>query len=252
MFMRLLQLNINPEHGDRFKAFYIDKVYPQLQKMKGCLFAGLMKGSADGTEIISITFWETQEQADSYEKSIVFTNLLSEAKPFLGDSNEWKVQLSDKMELEYAPVHEEPVVKKYSAAIDKEDYQKAKIAGTQMYVRIVSLKIQQDKLEEFKSLYSDVVMKALNQTPGCKFVFLTESLTEVNEFLSVTIWDSKEDANRYEDSGKFEELINIVKHTFSQFYLWKMALEKEYSAKIKTTDDLKVENYNLVTGKSFL
>jgi heme-degrading monooxygenase HmoA len=250
--MRLLQLNISPDHGEQFKAFYIDKVYPLLHKMQGCLFAGLIKGGADGTEIISITFWETQEQADSYEKSSVFTNLLSEAKPFLSESNEWKVQLSDKMELEYAPVQEEPIIKKYTAAINKEDYQKAKIAGTQMYVRIVSLKIQEDKLEEFKNLYSELVMKMLKETPGCKFVFLTESMTEKNEFLSVTIWDSKEDAYRYENSGKFEELTNRIKHTFSQFYLWKMALEKEYSAKIKTTDDLKVESYNLVTGKSFL
>jgi hypothetical protein len=31
-----------------------------------------------------------------------------------------------------------------------------------------------------------------------------------------------------------------------------MALEKEYSAKITTTDDMKVESYNLITGKSFL
>jgi hypothetical protein len=31
-----------------------------------------------------------------------------------------------------------------------------------------------------------------------------------------------------------------------------MELEKEYSAKIKTTDDMKVEAYNIITGKSFI
>jgi hypothetical protein len=48
------------------------------------------------------------------------------------------------------------------------------------------------------------------------------------------------------------ELVEKIRHTFSQFYLWKMALEKDYSAKVKTTDDLKVQAYNLVSGKSFI
>jgi hypothetical protein len=31
-----------------------------------------------------------------------------------------------------------------------------------------------------------------------------------------------------------------------------MQLEKNYSAKVKTSEDMKVEKYNLVAGKSFL
>ncbi len=36
------------------------------------------------------------------------------------------------------------------------------------------------------------------------------------------------------------------------FYLWEMAHEKDYNAKVQTTEDLKVEGYNLVTGKNFI
>jgi quinol monooxygenase YgiN len=148
-------------------------------------------------------------------------------------------------------VVEEPVIKKYSVELQKETDDKPKFQNSQMYVRIVSIKIQENKLEEFKKLYLEKIIPALKETEGCRHVFLTESVNEKDEFISVTIWDNKKFADDYESSGKFQELVKELKHTFSQFYLWKMALEKEYSAKIKTTDDMKIETYNLVTGKSF-
>jgi len=58
-------------------------------------------------------------------------------------------------------------------------------------------------------------------------------------------------SDEYENSGKFEELTNKVKHTFSHFYLWKMALEHETNGKIQTSEDMKVDHYTMVAGKSF-
>ncbi len=252
MFMRLLQLELNPDHIEEFKNFYDNTVLQQLQKMPGCIFAGLIKSGPDNAEFISLTFWETQQNAEAYEQSETFKGLIDQARPFLSESNEWKIQLSDKMELEYAPVTEEPVIKKYTVEVQKKEDDKPKFQTSQMYVRIVSMKIQEDKMDEFKKIYLETIIPALQNTPGCKHVFLTESINEKDEFISVTIWDDKAYANEYESSGAFSELVGKVKHTFSQFYLWKMALEKEYSAKIKTTDDMKVETYNVVTGKSFL
>jgi heme-degrading monooxygenase HmoA len=250
--MRLLQVKLNPVFIEKFKEFYETAVIPQLQKMPGCIFGGLIKSGPEIDEFISLTFWETQQNAEDYESSDTYKDLISQAKPFFSESNEWKIQLSDKMELEYAPVTEEPVVKKYSVEVQKEKDDKLKFQSSQMHVRIVSLKIQEDKLDEFKKVYLEKVIPALKETDGCRHVFLTESINEKDEFISVTIWDNKEYADNYETSGRFDELIGMVKHTFSHFYLWKMELEKEYSAKIKTTDDMKVDNYNVVTGKSFL
>ena len=77
-------------------------------------------------------------------------------------------------------------------------------------------------------------------------------VNEDDDFLSMTIWERKKDAEEYEISGKYQELLNKVKHTFSQFYLWKMSLEKQYGSQVKTTDDLHVDQYEVVTGRSFL
>ncbi len=250
MFMRFLLLKIETQHIDEFKKFYEETVSPSLQNMPGCLFAGLIS-SPHINEFISLTFWEKLIHAENYEKEGVFHALIDQARPFLSESTEWKIHLSDNVELEYAPISEEPVIKKYSVKAQKNYGEKFKMASSNMFVRIVSAKIQEGKLDEFKKIYTEIIIPELKSVKGCRYVYLIESINEQDEFISLTIWDNKEDADKYESSGKFAELVNQIKHTFSQFYLWKMALEKSYNAKVQTTEDLKVEQYNLVTGKSF-
>jgi heme-degrading monooxygenase HmoA len=250
MFMRFLQFKLNPDFLTQFEKFYEDDVLPQLQKIPGCLFAGLINSRPEENEFASLTFWEHQQQAEDYERSSIFENLVNKARPFLSESSEWKIHLSDHMELEYGPVTEEPTIKKYFIA-DK-DSGKIDDQISQTYIRIVSVKIQPGMLDQFKELYHNKVIPALKSTPGCRHIFLTQSIHEEDEFISLTIWNSKRDADAYEASGKFAQLNEQLKHTFSQFYLWKMQLEKNYSAKVKTSEDMKVEKYNLVAGKSFL
>lgn len=252
MFMRLLQLQLDSSHIADFKNFYENTVFPQLQRMHGCLFASLIKSKPEENEFISLTFWQEQAQAEAYEKNGYFQELFDKAKPFLAESAEWKMQLSQDMKLEYVQTSEEPKIKKYTVAVQNQDSEKLTLNSSEMFVRIVSLKVREDKLEEFKNLYSNTIIPTLKSVGGCRYAFLTESVSEINEFISVTIWERKEDADEYEASGKFKELVNKIKHTLSQFYLWKMALEKDYSAKVATTDDLKVEKYDVISGKSFL
>jgi heme-degrading monooxygenase HmoA len=250
--MRLLQLQLKLAYVQEFKKFYETTVYPELQKLSGCVFAGLIKSSPQPDEFISLTFWKTLSQAEQYEKSGAFTKLFEQAKPFLSDSSEWKIHLSDNMELQYGQEAEEPVIKKYIVAAKNKEGDDKLTASSNMFVRVLSLIIQDDKVEEFKKLYSDIVMPALKSTKGCQYVFLTESVNTRNEFISVTIWNNKEDADEYEFEGKFQELTDEVKHTFSQLYLWGMSLEKEHVAQVKTSEDFKVGHYKMVTGRSFI
>lgn len=84
-----------------------------------------------------------------------------------------------------------------------------------------------------------------------KAVYFRNYLQEENKVFSVTMWDSKNDAENYERSGFFDELKEKVKYTFSELYRWKMAREKA-SSKIKaTSDDQKVDYCSIVIGRSF-
>ncbi len=252
MFMRFLQLKLKPDNINDFKEFYESDVMHELHNTPGCLFAGLIKSKPEENEFISLTFWETREQAENYETTGAFKKLFNQARAYFTESAEWKIQLSEDMELKYGPVDEEPVIKKYVVTAQNLESENFLIHSSNMYVRVLSLIIQEDKVEEFKKLYSDIIIPSLRSIKGCRYIYLTESVSEKNEFISVTIWDRKEDADEYEASGKFKELTEKIKHTFSQLYLWKMSLEKDYKARVKTSEDLKVELYNIVTGKSFL
>lgn len=252
MFMRFLQLKLRPDHINDFRIFYENEVTQELRNTTGCLFAGLIKSKPEENEFISLTFWQTLADAENFETAGTFSRLFEKAKPYLSESAEWKLQLSEDMELKYGPVDEEPVIKKYIVAVQNEADSDFQLSSTNMFVRVLSLIIQNEKLDEFKKLYSEIIIPELKNTKGCRYIFLTESVSVKNEFISVTIWDSKEFADEYETGGKFQSLTEKVKHTFSQFYLWKMSLEKEYGSNLKTSEDFRIESYDVVTGKSFL
>jgi heme-degrading monooxygenase HmoA len=72
-----------------------------------------------------------------------------------------------------------------------------------------------------------------------------------NKSISITIWDTKEDAAAYEHSGQFNSLVNKVRHTFTDFYQWKMELDKGGQRQPAPKEDLKVEGYRVVSMKNF-
>ena len=251
MFMRLVHLSINGEYERTFRQFYNTIALPQLQNMEGCKMAGLIKSNTDKGQFISLTLWDEEKQAENYEKSKVYENLSEQVTHFLAESSEWKIQLSNDYRLEYKPATEASVKRNYAVAVSTKKTASSLKQQSGMYTKIVSAKIQQDKIQEFKTLYSEEVIPELENTEGCSFAYLIESLKEENEFLSISVWEDKSFAEEYEASGKFEELTAKVKHTFSKFYLWKMGLEQESKGKVETSEDMKIDNYTMVTGKGF-
>lgn len=251
MFLRLVHLKIEPEMLSRFRQHYEEKIIPRLQKMPGCQYAGLMQSEHHRDECISMTLWDSQSHAEAYEKSGLYDELLQGVQPYLSDSSLWKIQLSKDLKPEYLPVPEEPVVKSYTFLAKKDSKILAQEKTHLLYLRIVSVKIKPGKIEEFKEIYSKEIIPALHSVKGCRYAYSIGSIEDKNEVISVTIWDSKEDADAYEKSGFFDKLTEKLKHTFAELYQWKMALKDEGIRQAVTTEDLSVKYYSIVTGKSF-
>jgi quinol monooxygenase YgiN len=249
--MRFVQLRINPEYTSKFYEFYKDKVISELQDISGCLFVSLIQGESEQSEFISLTLWETKNQARLYGKSELYKKFINEIKPFLAESAEWKIQLTKDLNLDYLPIQEEPVLKQYTVTETEEKNVSDPSTNTKMHVRIVAVKIQEGKLEEFRLLYKNEILTVLKKTPGCRYAFLSENLQDKNEILSITIWNSKKDSEEYEQKGQFDMLQNKVKHTLDSFYQWKMVLDNRPDVNIKTSADMKISHYEIVTGKNF-
>ena len=251
MYMRLVQAKFKSEALPKIRQIYDEKIIPLLQKTEGCLYVSVIKSELHPDEGMSITLWKSQAHAEAYEKSGLYRKNLNEIKPHLSDASEWKIQLSKDMKLEYQPVSVEPMVKTYAslAQNDEKILPQEKIHLTN--IRFVFAKVQPGKREEFRNIYSNEIIPALRSVKGCRYAYLTESTEDRNEIISVTIWDSKMDADEYEKSGLFDEFVGKLKHTFSELYQWKVAHEKETGKKTVTSEDLTVEYYSIITGKSF-
>jgi heme-degrading monooxygenase HmoA len=251
MYMRLVQAKYKPDSMAKLRQVYDESIIPRLQTIPGCLCACLIKREVIRNEGISLTLWDSKEHAEEYERSGVFQELLRQAKPYLSDSSEWKIQLSKNLKLEYKPVPEEPVVTSYPTLAQAQgkipDHEKTSL----MYLRILSIKVKPGKMEEFRKIYIEEILPTLYDVKGCRYAFLTENIEEEHEAISVTIWDSKEDADEYESNMIFDTLKKRVEHTFADVYQWRAVLEMEYGSRVVTSEDPAVKTYNVVTGRSF-
>jgi len=251
MYMRLVQMRIKSDAFLEMREFYEKEVIPDLQQFHGSRSAILIQNVQQANECLSMTVWDDQVSAERYGKSELFQKLLDEVKPYLTDSQEWKVQLSSELTLEYVPLVEEPVVRAFSIEAQKNGATYRQETLRMMFVRVVVPKIRQGMLNEFKQIYTDEVIPALYSVKGCLYAYLTEGGDENHEVLSVTIWNNRQDAQDYERSGKFDQLQEKLKHTFSDLYQWKMRLEEDAGTKVVTSEDLSVKSYQVVIGKSF-
>jgi heme-degrading monooxygenase HmoA len=208
-----------------------------------------MQSNPQPEEFISITLWKTKMQAESYETSGIFGKLLEKVKPFLAESTEWEINLSESLELEYKPESEVPIVSEYSVTAHKEDYDSTINEYPEMYVRLFKAKVQDEMLNECRNIYNKEILPVLKEIKGCRCAYFVEDIQNPNQAISLTIWDGKKEADNYEKSGLFEKLVSKVEHTFSPLYQWKLAFEKNISGKISTTHDAKLEHYRMIKGK---
>ena len=259
MFMRLVQVRINPDKIFEFERTYEEKIIPELQKSHGCVYAGLVQSLEDQADGLSLTLWDRQDDAEAYEKSGAYDRLVEVSRPFFLDSSDWRIQLSADLELQYGPVSQDPVVKAYDADVPQgshHDLDRARMG--QMYLRIVSMRINPEKIHEFIEIYEQEIIPALRNVDGCHDAYLAEGVRETNEILSITVWTSIEHAKAYELTGEFDKLKTRIQHTFSNLALWKMGLDDPASGnaqgrakKAVTSDDVAVRTYSVVVGKAF-
>ena len=250
MHMRLLTLRLKLQVSDRIRDFYSRRVLPALQDFEGCLYATLTESVADPTECISLTFWDTQEHMEAYEKSETSKTLLRESKVFLSDAGGVRVQLSEDLTLEYVEVKEDPKVTSFDlyAAMDKAELRESTKAAS--YLRLLRFKVKPDRLEDAKQGYADNVLPILSEVEGCRYACLMGSLGTDDELVSMTIWDNKESADRYERSAVFQDILKKATEVAPALQ-WKMALESPLTDRVYSSGDLTVGSYAVVTGKSF-
>ncbi|MFI5251680.1 MAG: antibiotic biosynthesis monooxygenase [Bacteroidota bacterium] len=251
MYMRLVEMKVDPVKLPEMREFYERTAIPALHAVRGCLFATLIQSNEHIGECISMTLWNTQAEAEEYGKSRIYSTLAEKIRTYLSHSNEWKIELSKDLTLEMVPILEEPIVKSYPIGAFENGINTPSDTPQLLYVRIVGPKIRQGMLEEFKQIYAREILPVLKKVRGCRYAFVTVGGKDKSDVMSVTVWDSQAAADEYEASGLFDQLKEKLMHTFTELYQWKMGLDKDTDTKTFTSDDMTVKHYQVVTGESF-
>ncbi len=248
MFMRFVRLSVRPELIEEFSDFYDEVVADTLRKVDGCLFAGLIRSESASRDCISLTLWKSAEHAHAYETSGLYDELIDKNRPFLVESSEWRVQLTDDLSLDYGPVNTEPEVDTFEVKASTSEGAPSEEELAKMYLRITSLTVQPNKLDVFDEMYNETIIPALREVDGFRHAFLVASTENPTEVLSVTIWESKEKATAYERVGRFSYLVDQIKPLLSSLFQWRVALDPSKKQNVVTSDDMTVQGYEVLSG----
>jgi quinol monooxygenase YgiN len=83
-----------------------------------------------------------------------------------------------------------------------------------MWIRLIEVRIQPGKLEEYRKVYNEQIVPAVKAHKGNIDVFLMESLDREGQVISFTSWESQADGDAYERSGAYVQNVNKVKQAF--------------------------------------
>ena len=94
-----------------------------------------------------------------------------------------------------------------------------------MFVRLTFIKFSPEALNEAKRIYKQEVIPAVRKQKGNVNIRLLEPTELSDDFISVTEWESKADAEAYDASGLYKQLVSRLKDHFT-----KPAVLKTYTA----------------------
>jgi quinol monooxygenase YgiN len=78
------------------------------------------------------------------------------------------------------------------------------------FARRVLLRVQPGRAAEFMKTMEANVYPKISTEGGIRRIYLLRDTTNPDEFISLTLWNSKKQADSYEDSGHFREYVELI------------------------------------------
>jgi quinol monooxygenase YgiN len=83
-----------------------------------------------------------------------------------------------------------------------------------MFVRLTFCKFLPEKISEARKVYHEEVMPALRKQTGLLHVRFLEPTDKSGDYVSITEWSTKADAELYDASGLYKKLVNKLEAYF--------------------------------------
>lgn len=85
-----------------------------------------------------------------------------------------------------------------------------------MIVRLTYLSFLPQNLQQAKRIYSEKVIPVVRTQKGNLDCRLLEPMEKTDEYISMTTWETKADADAYHSSGVYKDLVELVRKDFAK------------------------------------
>ena len=245
MFLRLVHHLVKTEVIMPMSAKYDGMILTGLRSTQGCVFASLLQNVDDARKCVSLTIWESQQNASAYEESVLFPELLNSLREYFIEPNEWELKLTDDLSIEYAPIRIEPTIDRFEEDNEKEYLQK--YFATPYVVKILTVTVQPGKVNEFQGIFASKIIPIFNSQKG--FIHIIR-LRKGNEFNIISFWDETIDLN---SSVGEQTLITLTRSIFEilpSTVQWQVS-HKTSRTNFVTSEEIKASVYRCLTGEWF-
>ena len=85
-----------------------------------------------------------------------------------------------------------------------------------MFVRLTFCKFLPEKINEARRIFTDEIVPTVRKQKGLIDVRFLEPTTKAEDYISITEWKTKEDADVYENNGIYRKLVNKLEPFFTK------------------------------------
>ena len=85
-----------------------------------------------------------------------------------------------------------------------------------MFALLTFLSIDPDKIAEVKKIFTEQIVPVVKSQKGNIGIWLLEPVNSGDEYVSLTEWTSKADAEAYEAGGTYKTLVDKVKDAYTK------------------------------------
>ncbi|QEC69483.1 antibiotic biosynthesis monooxygenase [Panacibacter ginsenosidivorans] len=83
-----------------------------------------------------------------------------------------------------------------------------------MFARLTFIGVQSNKMENLRKIFNEEIVPVVKSQKGNLGIWLLEPTNENDDFISLTEWISKADADAYEATGTYRALVDKVKDMY--------------------------------------
>lgn len=219
MFLRMVTHTIRSEESATMADTYQASVLSALRSVRGCVFASLLQNTANAQECVSLTIWKSQKDSLNYEESGLYKQLVDSLRPFFAESNEYTLQLSADLALEYTPIQVEPTVERFDHSVTGSE-NISKLRAKPFAVQILTVTVQEDQIHAFENIFSSDIHPKYKAHKGFMDLIL---FRQQREYHIISFWDETVDLQTTSGIHSINELVTSIYKILPSFIRWKVA-----------------------------